>query len=533
MTAKKLDILEFVTELDLLKGSPLSLAQRTILKATYGLNLDPAELDIYRRGTDREIYEPREHNEATFIVGRRGGKTSRIGAIIAVYEACRDHGLKPGEHAYVVLVAPVTKQAQIAFRFILNYILDSPPLNKKVVKIRKDEIELDNGITIACYPCSQVTIRGLSVVAAVLDELGFWRDDVTAANPAEEVLNALRPAMATFATHRLIKISTPYRKDGVLWRDFHQRAEHDYLVWQLPSAEMNPTISSNFLEKERQRNEESYQREYLAQFTDHVESWIGPEILEQCVIKSSTEWPRVTDAIYAAAIDPAFKGDDFALAIAHRTPGGTIILDYTATWTGTREAPLGYEWVCNEIARILKRYELNTIVGDQHCAAIIKQEFLKLGISYREWTFGAGTRLEIFGNLKHLFIQRKIQIPDDPELQRQVLSLKEHKTHRGNIDVRPAYAAKDDLAVAVALAAFQLSNNIDDGPAPFTLGRAGRPWDEVTMRAEQDPWTRASGPSFNQVPGNCSLDAICANVPHCMDEGRCLDFKDERLVAIS
>ena len=94
-----------------------------------------------------------------------------------------------------------------------------------------NEIDLDNGITIACYPCSQITIRGLRVVAAVLDELGFWRDEVTAANPAEDVLNALRPAMATFTNHKLIKISTPYRKEGVLWRDYKERAERDYLVW--------------------------------------------------------------------------------------------------------------------------------------------------------------------------------------------------------------------------------------------------------------------------------------------------------------
>ena len=139
----------------------------------------------------------------------------------------------------------------------------------------------------------------------------------------------------------------------MLWRDYKERAELDYLVWQLSSAEMNPTISSDFLEKERRRDEESYRREYEAQFTDHIAEWIGFETLEQCVIKSCAERPPVTDAIYAAAVDPAFKGDDFAFAIAHRLPDGAIILDYTATWTGTREAPLGYEWVSGEIARIL------------------------------------------------------------------------------------------------------------------------------------------------------------------------------------
>ena len=71
----------------------------------------------------------------------------------------------------------------------------------------------------------------------------------------------------------------------------------------------------------------------MAEFTDSIVGWIGFETLEQCVIKSCTERPPVTDAIYAAAIDPAFKGDDFAFSIAHRLADGTIVLDYTATWT--------------------------------------------------------------------------------------------------------------------------------------------------------------------------------------------------------
>ena len=527
MITKQLNVIDFIKELNLLEGSELSPAQETILKATYGLELNPAELDIFRRGTGREIYEPREHTEATVIAGRQGGKTSRIDAIIAVYEACRDHGLKRGERAYVLLIAPVTEQAQIAFSSIRNYILASPVLKRKVLKIRKSQIDLDNGITIACYPCSQITIRGIRVVAAILDELGFWRDELTAANPAEAVLSALRPAMATFANYKLIKISTPYRKEGVLYRDYKERAERDYLVWQLSSAEMNPTISSDFLEKERRRDEESYRREFLAEFTDSIAGWIGFETLEQCVIKSCTERPPVTDATYAAAVDPAFKGDDFALAIAHRVPDGPIILDYTATWTGTREEPLGYEWVCGEIARILKRYGVNTVVGDQHCAAIIQQEFSKLGIGYREITFGAGTRLDLFGNLKYLLMQNKIQILDKPELLRQLRSLEVHQTNRGNVEIRSAYDVKDDLAVTVALVAFQLSK-IEVGPTPFLLGRVPRPWDGLKIRPYY-PWASESRYSLNvdPDPATCFRQAKCENFPYCMDEGYCLDFKDD------
>jgi len=524
MVTKQLNIIDFMKDLNLLEGSELSLAQQAFHKVMYGLELSQAELEIYRRATGRGIYEPREHNEGTGIFGRQGGKTSRIGAPIVTYEACRDHGLKRGERAHVLLIAPVIKQAQIALGHIRNFFLISPPLKKKVVKMRMNEIDLDNGITIACYPCSQITIRGLRVVAAILDELGFWRDEVTAANPAQDVLNALRPAMATFPNHKLVKISTPYRKEGVLWRDYKERALLDYPVWQLSSAEMNPTISSDFLEKERRRDEESYRREFLAEFTDSVAGWIGFETLEQCVIESCTERPPVSDAIYAAAIDPAFKGNDFALAIAHRLPDGPIILDYTATWTGTREEPLGYEWVCGEIARILKRYGLNTVVGDQHCAAIIQQEFEKLGIRYQEKTFGAGTRLDLFGNLKHLLIDRKIQILDKPELLRQLRSLEERKTNRGNVEICSAYGIKDDLAVTVALVAFQLSN-FDVVPTPFMLGRVPRPWDGVRI-SPYDPWAPERRYLLSGDPDTCYKQAFCDNFPDCTDERYCLGFKD-------
>jgi hypothetical protein len=171
---------------------------------------------------------------------------------------------------------------------------------------------------------------------------------------------------------------------------------------------------------------------------------------------------------------------------------------------------------CREIARILKIYGLDTIVGDQHCAAIIQQEFLKLGIIYKEVTFGAGTRLDIFGNLKHVFIQRKIEVPNDPNLLRQLRSLEEHKTPRGNIDILPAYGAKDDLAVAVALAVFQLSN-IDVGPTPFLLGEVER------------------GPRLceRRIPGSCPVEAVCGNFPECLDLGYCLGFKDLRPSLVS
>jgi phage terminase large subunit-like protein len=117
---------------------------------------------------------------------------------------------------------------------------------------------------------------------------------------------------------------------------------------------------------------------------------------------------------------------------------------------------LGYEWACGQIARIANEHGIREVLGDQYCAAVIKQHFDKLGIRYHECTFGVHTRADLFGNLRHLLVQRRIQLLDKPVLLGQLHALEERRTRNGIIDIRPSYSQKDDVAVAVALGAFQL-----------------------------------------------------------------------------
>jgi hypothetical protein len=457
MIIKSLNIIEFITHPELLNDQSLSVAQQAFLKSIYGLVLNSEELEIYQQATGRSENVSTEQNEATLIAGRRSGKTSKIGATIALYEAFRDHHLSRGDRGYVMLIAPTKNQAKIAMRFIRAYLKSSPLLKQYVARERSEEVELTNGISIACYPCSYIAVRGVSVICVVCDELAFWRHEETAANPEEEVLAALRPAMATFATGKLIKISTPFRKEGILWRELQQRAELDHLVWQLPSAIMNPTIQSRILEEARKRDEPKFRREFLAEFTDDIAGWIATEILEACVVRNRTELPRVENGTYVAAVDPAFQHSDFALAVLHQTADGPVVVDRAERWEGTKKEPLGYEWVCGEIARIVNEYGIREVLGDQYCAAVIKQYFDKLGIRYHEHTSGAHTRADLFGNLRHLLVQRKIELLDQPVLLRQLRGLEERKTPNGNTDIRPSHSQKDDVAVAVALGAFELA----------------------------------------------------------------------------
>jgi hypothetical protein len=500
----ELNIIDFVTQLNLVEPGGPTLGHRTFLKSFYGLTLDAAELDFYCRTTGRKTYVPSEQKEVTAIIGRRGGKT-RLGARIVVYEAVRYDKLPRGERAFILLIAPVLWQAQIAFDYIREYFNGSPLLSRLVVAERQNEIELRNGVTIRCQPCSYKTVRGVSVVCAICDELAFWKHEEGAANPEQEVMAALRPAMATFPNAKLIKISTPFRKEGILWRDFQERETLSYSVWQASSREMNPTISEDVVKEAERENPEHCRREFFGEFTDSLIGWITPEILEPCVIRGQRELPRVYNRTYIAAADPAFRNSDFGFAVLHRSDDGSVTVAYAARWTGTHDVPLDLETVSAQISDVLRRYGINSLVGDQYCFAVLKQHFEKLGIYYREFSFGAHTRASIYGNLRQLMIQQKFKVVDVPELHSQLRCLEVIKAPNGNTDIRPPRSSKDDMAIAVALAAFELSRFPEPSLGP-SLGIVDR---------TPAPWRRSSLWYDEQVM------MTCHKYPGCWDKGPC------------
>jgi hypothetical protein len=131
------NIIDFIRHPGLLNDQSHSETQIAILKSVYGLPLTETELEIYRQATGRENYDAEEHMEVTAMSGRQGGKTEKVSGPIVCYEAFRDHGLKPGEVGFVMLLAPTIAQARIAFTYIRNYLRNSLILSKRIVKTTK------------------------------------------------------------------------------------------------------------------------------------------------------------------------------------------------------------------------------------------------------------------------------------------------------------------------------------------------------------------------------------------------------------
>ena len=120
------------------------------------------------------------------------------------------------------------------------------------------------------------------------------------------------------------------------------------------------------------------------------------------------------------------------------------------------------------------------MTGDRCCCDAIGQHLLGLGVHYKIAIFGPQTRAKIFTGLKHLLVQGRIQILDDPDLLRQLRTLRVERTARGQIDPRPS-SENDDIAVALALAANEAI--MEKTPLPFDLipfdNRPSRPYRDM------------------------------------------------------
>jgi hypothetical protein len=222
MKREKISIIDFCTDGELL-GLSLSEPQEVLLRTIYGLPLSKFQLDIFRLCTGRSEYQRHGFGECTVLCGARSGKDSRIATPIAAFEATfgnHEKKLGRGERGVIPLVAQDTRGTRIAFNYLRSYFLESPLL-KSVLEDEplSNEIRLKNRLAILCFPSTQSSLRGWSIPVAILDEIGFWR--LEGANDSDvEIQSSIRRGMINFSSTKLIKISSPYMKSGVLYDDY-------------------------------------------------------------------------------------------------------------------------------------------------------------------------------------------------------------------------------------------------------------------------------------------------------------------------
>ena len=158
------------------------------------------------------------------------------------------------------------------------------------------------------------------------------RPMMVGANPLPFILDSVVGGMVATANPLLLLASTPWNKSGVMWEHHRDRdATPDRLVWRAPTLAMNPHANRALMERHRKdRGENFYRREYLAEFSEDAIAYIEAADIDAAMAGVAV-FPARAGVRYHMGLDPGRKRDHFGAAVAHRDGDG-LTVDWCAEW---------------------------------------------------------------------------------------------------------------------------------------------------------------------------------------------------------
>lgn len=462
-----MNIIEFIEDERFLNDKSLSLPQKVLLKSLYGESLDRRERRIFRHCTGQTRYRAKEYRESSIISGRRSGKSDQISSNLAIYEATmREHEqyLSVGETGIVLLLATSLRQARTLFNYVNGKMKSSKLLIRMIERETLMELELSNGITIAIYPCSEV-VRGLSVITCILDEIAFFRHEGKLID--KEIQDSVKPSLITFPHSKLLKISSPSKKSGVLFNDYKNNygIDSEILIWQSESSYMNPSISKEFVKGELKKDSAFARSEYLAMFKEGLQDFISVEALDSIIHWGRSEIAYNKNMKFFAFCDPSGgRGDDMTLGIAGREKSGQII----QVALRVAHPPFNPGEVVRQFSRTLKDYKIHTITGDRYSAEWVVEAFRNEGITYENSSLN---KSEIYLSFLPLIMQKSITLLDN-ELQTEQFRQLERRAGRNQDVIDHPRNLKDDISNACAGSCVCAIMNLDSEPIPLSVREA-------------------------------------------------------------
>jgi hypothetical protein len=420
------------------------------LRVLYGLPLfSPGSPDLIRECTGRDPAKlpANGFQPSLFLTGRRSGK-SRMAAVVGAFEAVlagHEKKLAKGERGIVAVYAPTKRQGRIVKDY-LRAIFQVPLLADEVVSEDPWAFELTSGTRIEVMAGDFRTVRGFTLLAAVVEEAAFFGlDEESKVKSDTELVRAVKPGLAT-VNGRLVVITSPYAKKGWCFNQFQRHYGNDAgkaLVWKCPSRTMNPTLPQSVVDDALAEDYQAARSEYLAEWREDVGEFLPREVVERLVVKDRVELlPRAGTKYVAFADLSGGRGDDAALAVAHRE-GRVVVVDLLRRY----RPPFNPYEIVHFMAEEARRFGVKRVVGDNYAAEFVARAFEDAGVRYRKCD---KVKSALYLELLPRLCSGEIELLDDGALVAQLAGL-ERRTRSGGKDVidHPP-GGHDDLANAVA-----------------------------------------------------------------------------------
>jgi len=422
-------------------------AWRAVLSGTFALPMDDKRLALFKKLAGGREPPTQRVRELFVVAGRRSSKTEHA-SVTAVYLATVGAALdgllaklSPGERGVIAIIAVDRQQAKVALNYIRGMFDESPTLSAMVDKQNADGVDLNNRVSIEVHTNSYRAIRGRTLIACLLDEACFYRNDEYASSDVE-LYRAAMPGLATTGG-LLIGISSPYWRKGLMYDKWkrHFGESTDVLVVQGSTMDFNPTIDRRIIDEAVIEDYEAAKSEWLGEWRDDVASYVQRAVIDQAVRSSPLELPYNSRHRYICFCDPAGGGkDEFTIAIGHREDE-RIVIDVLR---GRHGAPAE---IVAEYASLMRDYHVSEAIMDRYAGSWPADEFKKHGIRTRT---SDQPKSGLYVDSLSALNSGQVELPPDEKMVRQWLNLERRVARGGRESIDHPLGGHDDRSNACA-----------------------------------------------------------------------------------
>lgn len=446
------------------------------------------EVEMFKFFSGKDDYLMQNYSDASLCFGRRSGKSTTIGAGLALYYATQfDYipylGTSP--HATIPIISATKEQAGEVFAAIKNFCLKSPWIFQKFLdgnidnilaeyseedlktpgSIKGGSIKFNNKVIIKVMAADISKIRGMAVPFAIMDENCFFGvEGNDTKNTDKGIYEALAPALSQFQEVEgmalVLKISSPNGQAGLQFNDYMNRKDPDTLHIQVPSWWANPKLGVKYLEKQKKKGLNYFNREYGAMYTASETAYLDPNAIERAIVRGVEELEFQKGYRYVAWTDYATRNDLWTLAIGHKEfilNGATkekeekVYVDCLVHWQGSDGAELDPKVVISEIAMYLRKYQVPFCVADQYAFAAIKPFFEKEGFGLKEYTLSNTSKIKMMYSLQVALNSSQLMMVHNGIAVQHLKDLREKRSSVANkVIVEAAANSHDDYAISIA-----------------------------------------------------------------------------------
>ena len=326
----------------------------------------------------------------------------------------------------VLVVSPSLRQSGLMFATIRQYIQESEPLRGSLVDDTKTYIKLSNGSELWCLPDSPAQIRGFSKVTTVIvDEANFC---------SPELLRAVQYSLLTFPEIQLFMISSPWKIEQWFYRYYQYGMDKkDPTVKSFHfTYEASPLIQKDYVERMKDKiTEEEYKTEILGEWIGDEDAYFDYELVESCIADYDLVNPiEVEHGQVWGGVDWAARGRDDTVVmfvsqlylgdLQDGIEGEVLIIPYYEAFRKTN-----YTTVIERIIELNKKFRIQKLISEMNGIGDMPTQTLERGgVSVEGLFTNSQNKINGYGKMKILMQAGKLLIPREPELIKQLTTLR-------------------------------------------------------------------------------------------------------------